>query len=253
MHPGLPLLVEIVQLAATLALVVPGLHFAFGAYARHRRPGWSKTVESRKLAILLMLVCAVTAVQIGEGVLDGDTHPVDRALLLLIHEQVPRAATGFFEIATLTGSAKFLIPLAVAATAALLAARKRFEAALLASSLVLAELLLYSIKMLVQRPRPRLWETETYWGSSFPSGHTLAVAALATAAVLCAARIRPSLQAPAMVLGLLWIFLVGFSRLVLGVHWPTDILVAACLGSFIPLAISVAHELRTDSERMETR
>lgn len=243
MQTGLPLLLEVTQLVATLALVVPGLHFAFGAYARHRRPGWSKTVESRKLAILLMLVCAVTAVQIGEGVLDGDTHLIDKALLLLVREQVPRAATGFFEAVTLAGSAKVLIPLAIVATLALLAAGKRFEAALVAASLVLAELLIYCIKMLVQRPRPRLWETETYWGSSFPSGHTLAVAALAVAIVVCATRIRPSVQTPAVIAALLWICMVGFSRLVLGVHWPTDILVAACLGAFIPLAISVAHEL----------
>jgi undecaprenyl-diphosphatase len=227
----------------TLAIVVPGLHFAFGAYARHRRPGWSETVESRRLAILLMLVCAVTAIQIAEGVLDGDTHRIDRVLLLYIHDHVPTQVIGFFEVITLSGSAKFLIPLTVAATAALLVARKQFEAALLGGSLLLGELLIYSIKILVQRPRPQLWETETYWGSSFPSGHTLAVAAVATAAVLCIVRIRPGAQTPAAIAGLLWITLVGFSRLVLGVHWPTDMLVAACLGAFIPLAISVAHEL----------
>ena len=247
MHTGFPLFLEITQLFATLAVVVPGLHFAFGAYARHRRPGWSKTVESRKLAILLMLVCAVTAIQIADGVLDGDAHPLDHALLLAIHEHVPGWSIGFFEIATLSGSAKFLIPLTILATIALLVVKKRFEAGLLAVSLVLAELVIYSIKMAVQRPRPQLWETGTYWGSSFPSGHTLAVAATATAAVLCVARILPVAQTPAAIAGLLWIALVGLSRLVLGVHWPTDMLVAACLGAFIPLAISVVHELRTGS------
>jgi undecaprenyl-diphosphatase len=245
MQTGLPFFLEIIQLVATLALVVPGLHFAVGAYARHRRPGWSRALERRRLAVLLILVCAVSAIQTSEGVLDGDAHPMDEAILLFIHQHVSGPAITFFEAVTLSGSSKALTPLTILAATALLGARKRFEAALLAGSMIAAALLVYAIKLLVQRPRPQLWETESYWGSSFPSGHTLSVAAFATATVLCAIRIRPSLQTPATIIGLLWILLVGFSRLVLGVHWPTDILVAACLGAFIPLAMSVAHELRS--------
>jgi hypothetical protein len=30
---------------------------------------------------------------------------------------------------------------------------------------------------------------------------------------------------------------------VVGVHWPSDVLVATCLGFFIPLTISVANDL----------
>jgi undecaprenyl-diphosphatase len=105
-------------------------------------------------------------------------------------------------------------------------------------------LVIFVIKTLVGRTRPALWDVEWYWGSSFPSGHTLAVAAFAIAVALCLSRIRPATRKPVLTIAMLWIALVAMSRLVLGVHWPTDVLAAACIGAFLPLAISVALELR---------
>ena len=89
--------------------------------------------------------------------------------------------------------------------------------------------------------------TQWYWGSSFPSGHTLTTAAFSTAAALCVARIWPWAGTLAMALAVLWTGLVAVSRLVLGVHWPSDVLAAMCLGAFIPLLISVANDLHRRS------
>lgn len=238
------LLTELAQLALVLALVVPGLHYAFNAYARARRPDWSAGLERRRLAILLVLVFAVAAINVGDDVLDGEAGPVDEGILWFLRDHVSGPFVGFFEAITVTGSSKVLTPLTLAGCIVLLVARKKFEAVLLAGSTVLGALLIWSIKGLVQRERPQLWETATYWGTSFPSGHTLAVAAFATAAALCVARLRPRWSRIAMIAGAAWVALVGLSRLVLGVHWPTDVLVAACIGAAIPLAISVAYELR---------
>src|SRR5467141_2629891 len=173
---------------------------------RRTRPAWSGPLERRRLTILSVLVLAVSAIKVSEEAIGGESGPIDQAILLFIHGHVPGALTGFFEAVTLTGSSRVLFPLASAATIALLFARRRLEALLLAASVV---------------------------GAAF-----------ATAAALCASRIRPAARRLALSIAILWISLVAISRLVLGVHWPTDVLAAACIGTFLPLAMSVGLELR---------
>jgi undecaprenyl-diphosphatase len=235
---------ELIEDTTELALIVACLYFALGAYVCRKQPAWSEPLEKRRLAVLLVLVLAVSAIKVSEDVVGGESGPIDEAILVFIRGHVPGTLIGFFEAITFTGSSTVLFPLATAATIALLCARRRFEAQLLAGSVIIGAAAVYAVKTAVGRARPALWETEWYWGPSFPSGHTLVVAAFATAAVLCVNRIWPAAHKFALWIALLWIFLVGISRLVIGVHWPTDVLAAACIGAFLPLAMSVALELR---------
>lgn len=230
--------------SAKLALIVASLYFALGVYVRSQQSAWSEPLQRRRFAILWVLVLAVLAIKIGEDVLGGESGPIDQAILLFIHGHVSSSLTGWFEVVTLTGSAKVLFPLAVMVTLALFVVRRRNEALLVAASMGSSTVVIYIVKTVFGRARPELWDTDWYWGSSFPSGHTLAVAAFAIAIALCVCRIRPAAQNFVLSIALFWIALVALSRLVLGVHWPTDVLAAACIGAFLPLAISVALELR---------
>ena len=177
---------------------------------------------------------------------DATAEPFEATILWFVHNHVPQSLEGFFRIVTLSGSARFLVPVSVLVVIALLVARRGFEALLMAASMVTAPLFVYALKSAFERARPALWGAPWYWGSSFPSGHTLSTAAFAFAAMLCAARIWPQRRG-LVVLGtgfaILWTCAVALSRLVIGVHWPTDVLASIALGVAIPVFFSKLFDL----------
>jgi undecaprenyl-diphosphatase len=233
---------ELIKDIAKLALIVAFFHFSLSVYLGWKQPAWSAFAEKRRFAILLALVLAVVGIKIGEDAVNRESGFFDGLVLQFIHANVPPALNGIFEVATITGSANVLLPLLLIIGVTLLFAKRRFEALLLTVSVVSSALIVYVLKTMVGRARPDLWDTEWYWGSSFPSGHTLAVAAFATAMVICLNRIWPGSRKFSMWLAFIWILAVAISRLVLGVHWPTDVLVSICIGMFLPLAIGIALE-----------
>ncbi len=237
------MLFNIVADVAKLSLFVACAYLLLGAYARRRRPQWTEHLTKRRLAVLGMLTLAVGGIKLIEDVVAKESGPVDEAILWFVRDHVPSALNGFFAAFTFSGSARFLVPVAAMAAVSLFVAMRRFEALLLGASVITATLVVWAMKAIVGRARPALWEAQWYWGSSFPSGHTLSTAAFTTAAALCVARIWPRAGTLAMTLAVLWTGLVAVSRLVLGVHWPSDVVAAMCLGAFIPLLISVANDL----------
>ncbi len=236
-------LLEVAEDVVKLTLIVVSIYVLLRLYAQHRRPAWSEPLERRRVGILLSLTLGTGAIKLLEDVVRGDSGPIDKAVLLFIRDHVPATFTGFFSAATFTGSARMLVPLTVIATLVLLVDRRRWEALLLTASVSAAAATVYVVKTLVGRARPALWKTEWYWGSSFPSGHTLVVAAFATALALAVGRIWPATRSVAFFTATVWIALVATSRLVLGVHWPTDVLAAACIGASLPLAMAIALDL----------
>ncbi len=188
--------------------------------------------------MLLAIALAAIGIKVFEDVLGRDSGPFDDALLDFVQAHIPGARRGFFAAVALTGSFQFLFPVVALTALLLVLARRQLDAMLVALSPIVASILVVFIKIVVGRGRP-VQGAEAYWDSSFPSGHTVSVVAFATAGALVSIRIWPKSQGVVSAMAVAWILLVALSRLALGVHWPTDVLAAACLGAAIPLLLSL--------------
>jgi undecaprenyl-diphosphatase len=103
------------------------------------------------------------------------------------------------------------------------------------------------LKRLCERLRPELWPRLYTWPPppapetfSFPSGHALASATLYPLLAYVLTRERPpKVRRAALALGVLAALWIGFGRLYLGVHWPSDVLAGWLLG-----AVQAAYAIR---------
>ena len=118
--------------------------------------------------------------------------------------------------------------------------RRRTEAACIAGSLLGASLLNLVLKSAFHRARPELTpHLAAAANSSFPSGHAMVSAAVyfTIAIMLGQAHRRAGVRAYLMAIATILVFLIGCSRVFLGVHWPSDVLVGWSMGAVWALAV----------------
>lgn len=90
------------------------------------------------------------------------------------------------------------------------------------------------VKRSLRRVRPDFpSKAQTLRSSSFPSGHALAAVAVYGTVARIVARLEPGVQPAAIVVAPLVMLMIGVSRVALGTHWLTDVLVGFLLGAVI--------------------
>jgi undecaprenyl-diphosphatase len=194
-----------------------------------------------------------------EEVLEGDSRAFDRAILLWIHHNVPDWLNEPMRLVTALGYYYLVVPLLVVIVYLFYRRGWRLSAVLLAVSTGGSIVLTTVLKGVFQRARPELFDSG-YQASfySFPSGHaTVAVGFYGMLTVILANRLRGFARWAVAVSGVLVVILIGFSRLYLGVHYPTDILAGylsallwlVCVGGVYALWLSVRGLRAAESDR----
>lgn len=189
----------------------------------------------------LGLTVAIVGVVVGGGLLAGLAFFVRSWSVL---ERIDRGAanwgstnatdlsTSILRAVTQFGSTLVVIVLSVIVAFANVRTRQR--AAIIGFLVVLVggqNLVANVVKAAVDRARPTGHHLAGFSGASFPSGHTTAAfAAFAGFALILGRERGPKVQATAMGFAMAAATAVGASRVLLDVHWLTDVIGGAALG-----------------------
>lgn len=188
-------------------------------------------IDPRKAAIAAMVCWAGFATFVW-AVPTGRTQHLDRIGLLFwragdLRPLGPVKLLEWVRDLTAMGGSLLITLYTTLAVVALVWLRCRREAMLLALTVISGSLVNTLLKAVFGRPRPEIVPHLTEaGGASFPSGHsfnsasTYIALALAFAALSPRAGVRHTLIAGAVLLSLA----IAWSRVWLGVHWPSDVM-----------------------------
>lgn len=206
-----------------------------------------KGLETQALLIWFSIASALWAFfYLGAEIGEGDTGAFDRQLIGLLRTSgnggEPIGPAWFKDSmrdVTALGGFTFLTLMTIVVVLSLLFHRKIREGIIVAATAIGAQTSIEILKFLYDRPRPDpvLPQIHAYT-ASFPSGHTTESTAifLTVATVIATLEARDNTKILAYTVATFAILAIGFSRVYLGMHWPTDVLGGWVLGTAWALA-----------------
>ena len=180
-------------------------------------------------------------------------QPIDSTILLWIQNYMRSDILNKIMISFTSLGNHGILFIAMTVIALLLARTRKAGAASAIALIIGAILTSVLIKPLAARPRPYVITEGLYAlvdmssdPNSFPSGHTCAAFGLATAWL----RTMPSKKIK--VLAVVLAVLMGFSRLYVAVHNPSDVIVGALVGAFSGLIAVIIIKAWDDRKNRQT-
>jgi membrane-associated phospholipid phosphatase len=201
-------------------------------------------VQNRRVQLVALIVSCIAALCLAWLALKvtcGETTSFDADVRNSIHSISSPGLTQLLSATTFLGSQAVVIVVSSGFAILMLWNRRRGRAMLVVATMAGAEVLLSVLKNHFHRQRPDPFFDERLPPSySFPSGHALlSFCCYGLLAALGSARMRWPIRICSAAL----ILAIGFSRIYLGVHYPTDV-IAGYLAAIAWTAVVAAIHMR---------
>ncbi len=226
--------------------------------------------SSREIKILINLFILVTALlvftYVAKEVVSGESKGFDEMTLdylrhdgkILSDEQT--WLTGMMIDITALGGATIIFMITAAVFFYLLIQKQYEFMWLILIATVGGAILSFGLKELFARERPPLmFHLLTVKSMSFPSGHAMmsSVVYLTQGALLAKVQSNKNLRIYILLVAIILVFLIGISRVYLGVHYPTDVLAGWSVGlawaSLCWLAVKYLQKRKVQKSKIENQ
>ena len=226
---------------------------------QHYRAAASSISLGVLVGIVAVIVLGILFVHLANEVVENEFFQFDKTVSLAFHATASGQETDIMRVVTDFGSpyllALTLLSLIIGGITVWQSRRYQHSGIVVAlidmfaptfalgGALVLMEV----VKLIVNRPRPNgifFPPLVSESGPSFPSGHAISsVAFYGMCAFLLARPAKPWLKAIIVAIAIAIIGAIAYSRVYLGVHYPTDILGSVLLGSAWLLSVIIAIQV----------
>ncbi|NMA86954.1 MAG: phosphatase PAP2 family protein [Tissierellia bacterium] len=176
------------------------------------------------VSIILLIVIGMNIRASEEGIL------FDEGVMKFVHERTSHFGMKIMQMITFFGSSKFFLAFGFILLL-LMFRRKNLEGMFLViTSIVGSYGINFILKHLFIRTRPINYFLIEQGGYSFPSGHAMVSMSFYTTMTYWAIKNNGGNKKILRLFNFIIVALIGYSRIYLGVHWPTDILMGYLLG-----------------------
>ncbi|MDO5725183.1 MAG: phosphatase PAP2 family protein [Tissierellia bacterium] len=193
-------------------------------------------LELEKQEKIILIIYLIIFILIGINIRHSPNETLfDKAVYEILNPIMEnKILHNFSKAMAFIGSVKFILPLMLILIPIKIRKKENLNAFKLLSASLLAFILNEILKHIHQRQRPSGMLVDQ-WGLSFPSGHSM----ISMCMYLTIAELffEGKKRTIAKIIALIFSFLMAISRVILYVHYPTDVLAGLILGYILYVAI----------------